>query len=124
MEVKDRSEITYRIRNRSLMDVTLEAHLLKLYMHDYIDTRRPVTLDYQVKRFSEKGYIELGYTDDNFPSFETWKRIRIMFGHYLTSSDLSEEDIKFIIGSDSPIDIFGRAILHQAAKNLDKLILG
>ncbi len=43
------------------------------YLHWCIDRIRPVTLDFQIKLWSERGFIERGYTNYNhMPSFEVW----------------------------------------------------
>lgn len=47
--------------------------MLEQYLHWCIDRIRPVTLDFQIKNWSEFGYIEAGYTSyDKMPSFEVW----------------------------------------------------
>jgi len=43
------------------------------YLKWCIDRIRPVTLDFQIKTWSERGYIELGYTTyDKMPTFKVW----------------------------------------------------
>ena len=48
--------------------------LLQAYLHEFIDKMKPVSLDYQIKVYSKKGYIETGH-NGNFISFENWKRL-------------------------------------------------
>jgi len=100
------------------MDITWEAHLLKLYMQDYIDSRKPVTLEFQLNIWKEYGFIHEGYTDSNFMSFETWKKIKQDLGCIMTWMDLElkGKDLKFIErGRMSFDDIFkqGRIPMHH-----------
>ena len=61
------------------MDLEKELYLLRLYLNEYIDKIKPVTLDYQIRIHSQQGYVETGHNDKDFPSFEIWKKIRDMF---------------------------------------------
>ncbi len=43
------------------------------YLKWCIDRIRPLTLDFQIKLWSKRGYIEEGYTSyDKMPSFKVW----------------------------------------------------
>ena len=118
------------------MDIDQEAYLLRLYLHEYIDRMKPVSLDYRSQIYSERGYIEEGHNGKNFPSFEIWKRIREMFpkdpikeivdsfnicGQVL--NEIKPEDLIFIPRRDLPIDIFSRSIILSYARTIDKSIL-
>lgn len=49
---------------------------LSIYLHEYIDEMKPVTLEYQIKLWGRYGYIEEGHNGKDFPSFETWLKLR------------------------------------------------
>lgn len=54
--------------------------MLEQYLHWCIDRIRPVALDFQIKNWSEFGYIEEGYTSyDKMPSFEVWSSMNDAF---------------------------------------------
>jgi hypothetical protein len=52
-----------------------EFELLRRYMYDYVDNYKPLTLDYQIKKYSETGFIEEGHNGSNFIPFEIWKKL-------------------------------------------------
>ncbi len=62
---------------------------------------KPVTLDYQTRIHSQRGYIDEGCKGKDLPSFETWKRIRDMFPkECIEWMDLEIKDVNLIPDPD------------------------
>ena len=61
------------------MDLEKEIYLIRLYMYEFIDKMKPVSLSYKIQIHSQRGYIEEGHNGNSFPDFKTWKKIREMF---------------------------------------------
>lgn len=57
------------------MNTDKEFDLLEQYLHEFIDRRKPVSLDYQIAIYAKRGYIEEGHNGKNYISFTHWKKL-------------------------------------------------